>query len=205
LLEKEQKVDTKQKIEDMALELFKKISYSKTSVNDIANAVGINKATIYSYFNSKEDIIASLLQRRFEEKTSDKSFFFDKNTPFNSKLLAFIYILIDLLIEVKDLLFGSFENLKGKVVKEVFEKFTKYQDYIAVFFVEVLKCNEIKFEKDEESVKKCLQEYFYFIVGRILLHFLTAEWEKADPIKEQISVNYYHIFEAMVINCGNKK
>ncbi|RYE18468.1 MAG: TetR/AcrR family transcriptional regulator [Sphingobacteriales bacterium] len=51
----------KDSIKRAAQELFRKFGYHKTSVNEIAKKAKIAKATIYKYFDSKEDILHSLL------------------------------------------------------------------------------------------------------------------------------------------------
>lgn len=51
----------KDSIKRAAQELFRKFGYHKTSVNEIAKKAKIAKATIYKYFNSKEEILHSLL------------------------------------------------------------------------------------------------------------------------------------------------
>jgi AcrR family transcriptional regulator len=51
----------KDSIKRAAQELFRKFGYHKTSVNEIARRAKIAKATIYKYFESKEDVLHSLL------------------------------------------------------------------------------------------------------------------------------------------------
>ncbi|MEO6150222.1 MAG: TetR/AcrR family transcriptional regulator [Mucilaginibacter sp.] len=51
----------KESIKRAAQDLFRKFGYHKTSVNEIARKAKIAKATIYKYFNSKEEILHSLL------------------------------------------------------------------------------------------------------------------------------------------------
>jgi len=51
----------KESIKKAAQELFRKFGYHKTSVNEIARRAKIAKATIYKYFDSKEDVLHSLL------------------------------------------------------------------------------------------------------------------------------------------------
>src|SRR5215469_8415098 len=51
----------KESIKKAAQELFRKFGYHKTSVNEIARKAKIAKATIYKYFESKEDVLHSLL------------------------------------------------------------------------------------------------------------------------------------------------
>ncbi|HEK20915.1 MULTISPECIES: TetR/AcrR family transcriptional regulator [unclassified Mucilaginibacter] len=51
----------KESIKRAAQDLFRKFGYHKTSVNEIAKRAKIAKATIYKYFNSKEEVLHVLL------------------------------------------------------------------------------------------------------------------------------------------------
>lgn len=51
----------KESIKRASQELFRKFGYHKTSVNEIARKARIAKATIYKYFESKEEILHALL------------------------------------------------------------------------------------------------------------------------------------------------
>ena len=51
----------KDSIKRAAQDLFRKFGYHKTSVNEIAKRAKIAKATIYKYFESKEDVLHTLL------------------------------------------------------------------------------------------------------------------------------------------------
>ena len=51
----------KDSIKRAAQELFRKFGYHKTSVNEIAKKAKIAKATIYKYFDSKEEVLHALL------------------------------------------------------------------------------------------------------------------------------------------------
>jgi AcrR family transcriptional regulator len=54
------KVDTRQRILDVALDLFTEQGYDGTSLRQIAERLSITKAAIYYYFESKEDILMAL-------------------------------------------------------------------------------------------------------------------------------------------------
>jgi AcrR family transcriptional regulator len=49
--------DTRQRIRDVALELFAEQGYDKTSLREIAERLGVTKAALYYHFQSKEDIV----------------------------------------------------------------------------------------------------------------------------------------------------
>jgi AcrR family transcriptional regulator len=54
---------TREKILDIALELFSTQGYDKTSLREIAERLGFSKAAIYYHFASKEDILLALHKR----------------------------------------------------------------------------------------------------------------------------------------------
>lgn len=58
---------TKQKILDAALDLFSTQGFDATSVSQIADEVGIRKASMYSHFASKQEILDSLIKEIIKE------------------------------------------------------------------------------------------------------------------------------------------
>ena len=57
-----EKLKTKQRILDAALELFSTQGFEATSIAQIADAVGVRKASLYSHFDSKQDILDRLIE-----------------------------------------------------------------------------------------------------------------------------------------------
>ncbi|MFD4583413.1 TetR/AcrR family transcriptional regulator [Streptomyces sp. NPDC058423] len=54
--------NTRQRIQDVALELFADQGYEKTSLREIAERLDVTKAALYYHFKTKEDIVISLFQ-----------------------------------------------------------------------------------------------------------------------------------------------
>jgi len=54
--------DTRQRIQDVALELFSEQGYEKTSLREIAEHLDVTKAALYYHFKTKEEILISLFQ-----------------------------------------------------------------------------------------------------------------------------------------------
>lgn len=59
--------DTRQRIQDVARELFAEKGVQRTSLQDIAQRLGITKPALYYHFSSREDLVRSILQPLFEE------------------------------------------------------------------------------------------------------------------------------------------
>jgi AcrR family transcriptional regulator len=55
--------DTRERILDVALDLFIEKGYDKTSLREIAEHLGVTKAALYYHFPSKVDILSALHQR----------------------------------------------------------------------------------------------------------------------------------------------
>lgn len=59
----EDKKNTKEMIENVALDLFSKKGYKAVSIRDIGKRVGIKESSIYYHFSNKQAIMDSLLQK----------------------------------------------------------------------------------------------------------------------------------------------
>ncbi|MFJ4617253.1 TetR/AcrR family transcriptional regulator [Streptomyces sp. NPDC088812] len=52
--------NTRQRIQDVALELFAEQGYEKTSLREIAERLSVTKAALYYHFKTKEEIVVSI-------------------------------------------------------------------------------------------------------------------------------------------------
>lgn len=80
--------ERKQEILDAALSLFSEKGYSKTSIRDIQDAVGIARGTMYYHFASKEEILDALIMRLHNAViTKAKTLAENNNIPVPERLL----------------------------------------------------------------------------------------------------------------------
>ncbi|MFF3750668.1 TetR/AcrR family transcriptional regulator [Streptomyces sp. NPDC002018] len=54
--------NTRQAIQDIAMELFAEQGYEKTSLREIAERLDVTKAALYYHFKTKEDILVSIFE-----------------------------------------------------------------------------------------------------------------------------------------------
>lgn len=66
--------NTKQEILEAALELFSVQGFEATSISQIASAVGIRKASLYSHFENKQSILDTLVKEVLEQYAAHSIF-----------------------------------------------------------------------------------------------------------------------------------
>jgi AcrR family transcriptional regulator len=59
--------DTRQRIQEVARDLFARQGVQRTSLQDIADELGITKPALYYHFSSREDLVRSILMPLIEE------------------------------------------------------------------------------------------------------------------------------------------
>ena len=75
-------MDKRNAILESAVELFGAQGYNQTSMQQIAENVGISKGSLYSYFQSKEDLIISIYEH-YQQLVFERAFIvgLDENVP----------------------------------------------------------------------------------------------------------------------------
>ena len=66
----EEKKGTKERILDVAIDLFSQRGYNAVSIRDIARRVEIHESTIYSHYKGKEDILNTIIKSLIEKYRS---------------------------------------------------------------------------------------------------------------------------------------
>ena len=77
-----QKRNTREEILDVALSLFSNKGYDATSLSDISAMLGVSKAALFKHFDSKEEILFSVMKMMDEE---DRNRARDMNVPEDRK------------------------------------------------------------------------------------------------------------------------
>jgi AcrR family transcriptional regulator len=61
------KIETRQQIMEVALQLFRDQGYDATTIKQITQTVGVAKGTFFNYFKNKESILPALAEWRFQK------------------------------------------------------------------------------------------------------------------------------------------
>jgi len=65
------KIRTRKCILDSAVKLFSKNGFEQTSIEELAKEAGIGKGTVYSYFQTKRDIVKAFCDDQLEYTRSE--------------------------------------------------------------------------------------------------------------------------------------
>jgi AcrR family transcriptional regulator len=187
-------------IRDEAHALFSKISFSKTSVADIAKACGLGKGTIYLYFKSKDDIVFAIIEDRIARlEESDSAYFGDPKVPTRDKVRRFFENAVDETFALKDLIFGPFENVQGKLFKDIFFKYGRYYDWCIEKLARILAMNEAFSARSAERMREEAKTLVELVVGRMLLFLIGRDWNDKDGLKAIVGPLSIRLYESMVV------
>ena len=101
-------MNTKQKILDVALDLFSKKGYANVFVGEIAEGVGIKAPSLYKHYKSKQDIFEAILDEMRERYNKEVSFLSFNGSDFMADSDFFASISEDNLIKLGIGLFHFF-------------------------------------------------------------------------------------------------
>lgn len=178
------KSKTRQKLIDIARQLFAKRGVANTTMNDIAVASGKGRRTLYTYFNSKEEVYSAVIESELE-RLSDKldEVAAMKMRPLD-KVIELIYTHLSMIREtvVRN------GNLRAEFFRNIWmvEKVRKkFDDYEIDLFCKVYQDGKADGEFDIDDVNLVADITHYcikglevpFIYGRIG-HGLTEEASK---------------------------
>jgi AcrR family transcriptional regulator len=86
---------TRDKLVEVARQLFARTGVEDTTMNDIALASQKGRRTLYTYFKSKEEIYSAVVQSELKILNQSLETVVNKNIPADEKLEEFIYIRLE--------------------------------------------------------------------------------------------------------------
>ena len=90
---------TRQKLVDVARQLFAKNGMEHTTMNDIAMASGKGRRTLYTYFKSKEDVYTAVIESELERLSDRLDEVAAKRTRPQDKIIELIYTHLNMIKE----------------------------------------------------------------------------------------------------------
>ena len=175
---------TRQKLVDVARQLFAKKGVANTTMNDIAVASGKGRRTLYTYFNRKEDVYYAVIESELDWLSAKLGEVASKNIPPQDKIIELIYTHLSL---IKETVVRN-GNLRAEFFRNIWmvEKVRKNFDEDEIeLFRKVYADGKADGEFDIDNVELVAEITHYcikglevpFIYGR-LGHGLTEETSK---------------------------
>lgn len=175
----------RQNIIETASELFYNNGYNLTGINEIIKKSGVAKATLYSHFSSKEDLLITYLLEKDKELLKNISAYCNRQPKGNKRLIAVLEFLIP---------FFKQENFNGcwcvrsiaevpRENKRVRSVIKRNKENFRLFLVQLVKENKslISIEKQKEIAN---QLYLLYESAVTESHIHDTEW----PIESAISL-----------------
>lgn len=90
---------TREKLIDVARNLFAKQGLEETTMNDIAIASGKGRRTLYTYFKNKDEVFYAVIEKEMERMSDRLRLVADKDLQPEDKLVQLIYTHLSLIKE----------------------------------------------------------------------------------------------------------
>jgi AcrR family transcriptional regulator len=110
------KSDKRERIMEIAKKHFMEKGYYKTSIEDIANDLGVAKGTIYLYFQSKSDLFIEIIENEIKSIIEKMESVRDLNLEPEEKISKFIDILWDLLYDAHGMMLDQKQFITDKEI-----------------------------------------------------------------------------------------
>ena len=95
---------TRDRLIEVARQLFARIGVENTTMNDIATASEKGRRTLYTYFNNKQEIYNAVIESELKLLYSSLETVAHKNLPADEKLLEFVSIRLE---SIKNVVFRN--------------------------------------------------------------------------------------------------
>ncbi|MDD3392135.1 MAG: TetR/AcrR family transcriptional regulator [Bacilli bacterium] len=159
-----------------AKELFGEIGYKATTMDMLAAKCNIGKGTIYLYFNSKEEVLQSIVNQLIDNVENIAKEIEETNVTTTEQIKLFL----------KELL--NFKNEQIVVAKLVFEAkqvgnktVKRYINQLEDHMIQKIQ-DKIDNAVNKGLIEKCNTKFMAFLIYKIYL-LLVLEWEKKANAK----------------------
>ncbi len=194
-LEMEQNNITKNQIIKTATELFARYGLKKTTMDEIAEKVGIVKGTIYIYFESKEKLFAAIVNQEAEEYFQKLESVINACPNPEEKLKAFVRSFFQIIfdyINLYNLAFNTmseFNNLMPTLQSEWEQYYAKVSEIIGNIMQEGItdgSFRNIEIDLFVDTVKDLIMVIGYPFSPHIFRHEKGIMFQKIDLMVDLI-------------------
>ncbi len=177
----------KNEILDKALELFASQGYFGTSMDDIAKAVGIKKASLYSHYSGKEGIFTALFNNILADYYSfiANLTVFDEETDCFKKLTQIFTVYIKNCMNNSKMVFWDRyfyyppEYLKDYILRETYKAEMLFLEKLTIIIEQGIKAGSIR----NKAAHDITLSFYYMMIGLAM----TVKFYDENNIDKDIS------------------
>lgn len=177
------KEEVKEKIGQAAMECFERYGLEKTTLEDIAKAVGLNKTSLYYYYKNKEDIFLEVALREGEHyiKTLQETTLGEQGIE--NRVRFYLESRFNYYTNVLNMNRVSIESVE-KLLPRFFELYDKLmvreKEFLTELLVDAVDSGEIELEDPENTASA-------FINFSNALKHIT---EQQAILKKEVNIDY---------------
>lgn len=195
---------TREKIINVALDLFAQNGFSATSVRQIAQEVGIRESSIYNHFNSKDEILKSVLSSfgfGFVKTIMEKQYLKQDIVDPYRFLISIIDDIMNRWTEPEDRKFVQVLFMEMFREKAAREAYNRDLDASRTFFVQLFKKMQEKGQIKPIDPWVLANEFLGLIVF-VHIEYLNriAEDEDVTPIYRELRYKHVEFFWQAIKN-----
>lgn len=188
----------KNEIIDACSLLYKEKNFNEITIKDIANATTLTRTAIYKYYQTKEEIFLSLLQREYDNWNEELTYILNNHHTLEKKDIAHL-LSVSLEHRIQLLKLMSMNNFELEAQSR-FENVVEYKKSLGYSMKLVKKIlDQFCLDMDEDKKEKFIYAFFPFTFGLYPYTILNDKAKKAMA-EAQIGFHYYSIYE-LSYNC----
>ncbi len=196
-IREQKKAETRKAITESAVQLFTEKGFEKTSIEDIAREAGIGKATVYTYFSTKDEIFMSFCDEEMADSFARLQSPDRAGVKLLDQLLEFFMIKFTFITRdnefgrqlLRDMVFPKDINEKAK------EHDQRYFDILEELFRSAQQRGEIS---DQEDLFLLSVHFFSLYLG-VLAGWYTGYVSTLEEVEDKMRVLFLQTLEGIAI------
>lgn len=185
--------ERKKEIIDACKKLYQTTNFNDVTIKSISDEVSFSRASIYNYFQTKEEIFLAFLKREYEKWIDDLNYIYERNESLSKE-------------EFADKLTKSIEK-REKLLKLISMNMYEIEDNSRL--EELVEFKKV-YSKAEQTVRKCIDKFFknmskddkdkfiytFFPFMYGIYPYTEATKKQKDAIKKaKVDIKYLSIYE----------
>jgi len=174
-------IDVKNRIIEVAQDIFKRYGFRKSTMDEIAAAAGKGKSTLYHYFKSKEEVFAAVIEKESNTMFRELNKIITANIDCKTKIKKYITTRMELINELSNL----YSAIKADYLNHFnfIQKYrVKYDEYELLFIEQILQdgINKKEFNINEDDTKAYAYGLATALKGLEIPFFLEDRYSKIN-------------------------